>query len=104
MKFLIALSALWALASASSEATCEDCQAVVITLADLLTSPESIANQVQILIAEVCLTLEDPEECIERMESDFWSKVAMVLWPGYFNADAEWMCATEDFCGAPGKR
>merc|ERR1711862_814739 len=30
--------------------------------------------------------------------------VAMVLWPGYYDPMGEWMCATEDICGAPGPK
>ena len=100
MKFLIALSALMALASATSEATCEDCQAVVRTISNYLTGVESIDNQVEILLAEVCPRTEDPENCVEKLPA-FWGLVAPVLWAGYYNADAEWMCANEDACGAP---
>ena len=103
MKFLIALSALLALANAISDATCEDCQAVVMTLSAYLTSQESVDRQVEILVAEVCPRSENADECVEQLPA-FWAKIAMVLWPGYFNADAEWMCATEDLCGAPGTR
>merc|ERR1712123_331062 len=100
MKFLIALSALMALASATSEATCEDCQAVVMTISAYLTAEESVSNQVEILLAEACPRTEDPETCVEKLPA-FWGQVAAVLWPGYYNADAEWMCANEDACGAP---
>ena len=100
MRFLITLSSLLALASATSEGTCEDCQAVVGTVATYLTSDVSLANQIDILLAEVCPTAEDPDECVDGLP-EFWAKIAMIMWPGYWNADAEWMCATEDLCGAP---
>merc|ERR1711992_18882 len=40
----------------------------------------------------LCPQVEASEECVEGLP-DFWKQVAMVLWPGYYNADAEWMCA-----------
>ena len=27
---------------------------------------------------------------------DFWTKVALVMWPGYYDDDGEWMCGR--FC------
>merc|ERR1712123_42634 len=87
MKFLIALSALMALASATSEATCEDCQAVVMTISAYLTAEESVSNQVEILLAEVCPRTEDPETCVEKLPA-FWGQVANVMWPLYYNEDA----------------
>eukprot|EP00091_Calanus_sinicus_P015513 TRINITY_DN3383_c0_g1_i12.p1 TRINITY_DN3383_c0_g1~~TRINITY_DN3383_c0_g1_i12.p1 ORF type:complete len:201 (-),score=77.48 TRINITY_DN3383_c0_g1_i12:8-610(-) len=103
MKLIIALSCLLAVASATSEATCEDCQAVVMTLSAYLSAEESVGRQVEVLLAEVCPQAESPEDCVEQLPA-FWGRIAMVLWPGYFNPDAEWMCATEDVCGAPGTR
>ena len=100
MKFLIVLQAYLTLASATSDATCEDCQAVVTTLSSYLTTQESIDRQVKILLAEVFII--DPD-CLEQLPG-FWHKVAMVLWPGNFNPEAEWMCATVDMCGTPGVR
>ena len=101
--FLTVLSVFAALTSATSEPTCEDCQAVVTTLSSFLTTEESIDKQTEILLAEVCPIDPVPEDCLGQLPA-FWPKVAMVLWPGYFNPDAEWMCATEDLCGAPGTR
>merc|ERR1712179_419527 len=81
---------------------CADCTAVVSTLGVYLTSDESISAQVDILLSEVCPTAPNPEECVEGLPA-FWTRVAMVLWEGYYNPSAEWMCATEDICGAPAK-
>merc|ERR1712215_201478 len=96
MKFLFALSSLLALTAA--EWTCDDCTAVVGALATYLSSEESIDNQVAILLAEVCPQAENPDECLEQLPA-FWAKVAGVLWPGYYQPDAEWMCAQEGLCG-----
>merc|ERR1719341_183419 len=103
MKFLIVVQAFLTLVSATSDATCEDCQAVVTTLSSYLTSQESINRQVEILLAEVCIIDPVPEDCLEQLPG-FWPKVAMVLWPGYFNPDTEWMCASEDMCGTTDTR
>merc|ERR1712212_1471273 len=92
MKIILALFALFATASADD---CTDCTAVVSTLGVYLTSDESISAQVDILLSEVCPTATNPEECVEGLPA-FWTRVAMVLWEG-----GEWMCATEDICGAP---
>ena len=97
MKLLVTLSTLLALASATSNTRCEDCNAVVSTLATYLTSEESLANQVDILLAEVCPGAEDPEGCVDGLPG-FWADIAMLLWPGYWDPEADWMCATEDIC------
>merc|ERR1739838_27023 len=91
MKFLIALSALLAVACATFEPTREDCEAVVNAISAQLTSQESIDKQVEVLLAEVCPMDEHPEDCVEGLPA-FWNKIAMVLWPGYWDASAEWMC------------
>jgi hypothetical protein len=103
MKFLLALSALLAFASAADPEGCEDCKAVVMTLSAYLTSQESVNNQVDLLLAEVCPQAQSPDDCVEKLPA-FWGRVAMVMWPGYYNPEAEWMCATEEICGAPGTR
>merc|ERR1712121_425247 len=100
MKLIVALSALLANSSADQ---CEDCTAVVTTLATYLTTEESISRQVDVLLAEVCPGAEDVDACVTNLP-DFWMRVAMVLWPGYYNPLEEWMCATDDICGAPGAK
>ena len=103
MKLLFALAAVLSITITSAEWTCEDCTAVVNSIAAFLTSEESIAKQVDILLAEVCPQTENPDGCLEGLPG-FWNKIAMVLWPGYYDADAEWMCAVDGLCGAPGVR
>merc|ERR1719435_749089 len=94
MKLLLALSTLLAITAA--EPTCEDCTAGVTTIATFLTTEESIGNQVEVLVAECCPQASDPDAC-EAGLPDFWTKIAAVLWPGYWNPEADWMCAT--LCG-----
>merc|ERR1712228_685112 len=82
-KLHVLLFAVFSLTSASSDATCED----------------SLANQIDILLAEVCPMVEEPDVCVAELAT-FWAKISAVLWPGYFDAEAEWMCGSEDICGA----
>merc|ERR1712210_415716 len=101
--FLILSAALLATASATTEVGCEDCKALVSTLGMYLSSAESISGQVEILLANVCPQAEDPEACVEGLPA-FWEKIAMMLWPGYYNPEEEFMCMQEGLCGAPGSR
>merc|ERR1711931_593133 len=87
MKAFIFSSALLALAVAD---TCSDCTAVVSTIAARLSSEESIAAQQGILVGGLCPGAEDPAECEAALPR---------LWPGYWDPDAEWMCAP--LCAAP---
>jgi len=100
MKLHVLLFTVFSITSASRDATCEDCIAVVNTLATFLTSEESLANQIDVLLAEVCPMDEEPEVCVAELPA-FWAKIAAVLWPGYFDAEAEWMCGSEENCGEP---
>ena len=92
MKLLIALATVLSITATSAEWTCDDCTAVVNSNAAYLTSEESIAKQVDILLAEVCPQVDNVDGCLAGLP-DFWNKIAMVLWPGYYSAEEEWMCA-----------
>merc|ERR1712045_368042 len=92
MKLLLVCVAAITISTSSAKGTCEDCTAVVNSMSAYLTSEESLRKQVDILLADVCPQVEASEECVAGLP-DFWMPVAMVLWPGYYNADAEWMCA-----------
>merc|ERR1719511_565642 len=92
MKLFLACLAAFTISATSAKWTCEDCTAVVNSMSAYLTSEESMMKQVDILLADVCPQVENSEECVAGLP-DFWMQVAMVLWPGYYNADAEWMCA-----------
>merc|ERR1711990_1024832 len=95
MKAFIFSSVLLALAAAD---TCSDCTAVVSTIAARLSSEESIAAQQAILVGGLCPGAEDPAEC-EAALPGLWAGIAAILWPGYWDPTAEWMCA--DICAAP---
>ena len=93
MKLILALSALVTLSAA--EPTCEGCVAVVNAAAAYLTSEESIAAQIEILLADVCPQVDNTEECVAELPN-FWTEIAMLLWPGYYNPEEDFMCA--DLC------
>ena len=92
MKLLFALATVLSITATSAEWTCDDCTAVVNSFAAYLTSEECVAKQVDILLAEVCPQTQNWEECLNGLP-EFWPRVAMVLWPGYYSAEEEWMCA-----------
>merc|ERR1711931_180692 len=95
MKAFIFSSVLLALAAAD---TCSDCTAVVSTIAARLSSEESIAAQQGILVGGLCPGAEDPAEC-EAALPGLWAQIAALLWSGYWDPNAEWMCAP--LCAAP---
>merc|ERR1711910_192971 len=63
-----------------------------------LTTEESIAAQSAVLVGGLCPTTEDPAAC-EAGLPGFWASIAVILWPGYYDPSAEWMCAP--ICAAP---
>merc|ERR1712183_672762 len=86
---------LFALAAADS---CSDCTAVVSTIAARISTEESLAAQGAILVGGLCPSAEDVAQC-EANLPQFWNMIAAILWPGYWDPTAEWMCA--DICAAP---
>merc|ERR1712168_1444234 len=95
MKVLLALSALLGLAAATTK--CEDCTNIVNAIRDHLTSEESMNGQIELLLAEVCPGTEDPDNCVARLP-EFWMAIGAMLWPGYYEPTAEWMCGNEETC------
>ena len=103
MKLFVFLFALVSLSSATFIATCEECTTIVDTIATFLTGQASIDTQIEVLLAEVCPQAENPDECLEQLPA-FWTKIALVLWPGYYSPADEWMCGGEGPCGFKGPR
>merc|ERR1711973_836461 len=95
MKVLILTSAMLALAASDS---CSDCTAVVSHIAGRLSTPESLAAQGEILVGELCPGAPDPEACVSGLPG-LWNQIAALLWPGYWDPSADWMCAP--ICEAP---
>ena len=82
MFLILTLAAL-----ASADWTCEECERVFRAIVDIDTSEDGINQQVEILLAEVCPAMENPEECVAELPG-FWMKLAPVLWPFAFNPEA----------------
>merc|ERR1711970_54197 len=95
MKAFLFSSALLAVAMAD---TCSDCTAVVSHIQGRLMSAESLAAQGAILVGGLCPGYEDVAKC-EANLPEFWNMIAALLWPGYWDPKAEWMCA--DICAVP---
>merc|ERR1711872_923647 len=95
MKVLLLTSALMVLVAAD---TCSDCTAVVNAVQARLMTEESIAYQQGILVSGLCPGAENVAECEEALPG-FWAQIANILWPGYWDPSAEWMCAP--ICAAP---
>merc|ERR1712061_791169 len=95
MKVLLISSLLLAVATADS---CSDCTAVVTTIAGRLMSEESLESQKAILVGGLCPGAEDVAQC-EANLPEFWGMIAALLWPGYWDPSAEWMCCP--ICAAP---
>merc|ERR1712061_93619 len=95
MKVLILTSAMLALAASDS---CSDCTAVVSHIAGRLSTWESLAAQGEILVGELCPGAPDPEACVSGLPG-LWNQIAALLWPGYWDPSAEWMCGP--ICAAP---
>merc|ERR1719400_2071058 len=95
MKVLLFSSVVVALAAAD---TCSDCTAVVNAIQARLMSEESIAAQQAILVGGLCPGTDDPAECEANLPG-FWAQIAALLWPGYWDPNAEWMCL--HICEAP---
>jgi hypothetical protein len=103
LSFLLAITFISSQPAAPSQPTCEDCNSLVNAISAWLTSPEGVEAQVEVLLSKVCPKSSNPDECVKELPA-FWTELAQVLWPEYYNPDAEWMCAAEGFCGGPDSR
>merc|ERR1712200_14194 len=63
-----------------------------------LMSEESLESQKAILVGGLCPGAEDVAQC-EANLPEFWGMIAALLWPGYWDPSAEWMCGP--ICAAP---
>merc|ERR1712055_395400 len=89
MKSLIALSCLVAFAAAATD--CDLCIAIVDVISEHAVSDESIERQIEILVGGLCPTVDNSVECDEKLP-EFWRAIAKILWPGYYDPTADWMC------------
>merc|ERR1712115_139886 len=81
---------------AAADWTCDECERMFRAIVASDISEDGINEQIDILLAEVCPEMEDPEECVAELPG-FWSKLAPILWTYAFNPEA--VCAS--LCGKP---
>jgi hypothetical protein len=48
-------------------------------------------TQTRILLGGLCQTIDNQDECLEKLP-EFWGAIARLLWPGYYETTADWMC------------
>merc|ERR1712130_124421 len=70
------------LALAGFAPSCDECNAAAAGLLERLTSPESIAEQMAILISQVCPQAAGAAACEEGLTM-WWSDMAMCLYPAF---------------------
>merc|ERR1712168_1113349 len=75
------------LAPAGFAPSCEECNTAAAGLLERLTSPESIAEQMAILISQVCPQAADAAAC-EAGLTMWWSDMAMCLYPAFIPGDS----------------
>ena len=101
MRITIVFAVLVSLATC--EWTCESCTAVVNTLAKHMTSEESIQSQVEILVPEICPMIPDvADDCAEILPG-FWKRLALLIWPKYYDPQEDFMYGVTGLCGDPEK-
>jgi len=81
-----------------SKYVCIIFKAVVNHLEEFLVSRPGLDLQTTILVAGLCPLANDPEACPEALPP-FWKMIADLLWPSYYDPNAEWMCGPT--CAAP---
>jgi len=75
--------ALLALVSGSRAAlTCEDCTSIVGGMVERGTTDESIGQQIELIVSNVCPLADDPAGC-ETGINTWWSSIAMAMIPFY---------------------
>ena len=85
---MLFFSALLCLAaSASAVPSCDECTDALTGLVARLTSEESIAEQVAILVATVCPGTSDPAHCAEELPIA-WPEIATAMYPVFLEANS----------------
>ena len=82
----------------SSEWTCDDCARASTGLAIFSVNDEALQAMADVIIAEVCPTVEDPDFCIEAIPL-YWAAVAKVVFPEHWKH----ICDDLEECQPPTK-
>jgi len=86
MNSFTALLTACLVAAASADITCEDCTIFGTNMQAYLMSAESIAEQIEIIVANVCPGATDPAGCESGIREN-WEAIAMAMYPVFLNAE-----------------
>jgi len=104
MNTFTALLTACLVAAASADITCEDCTIFGNNMQAHLMSAESIAEQIEIILANVCPEATDPAGC-ESGITENWEAIAMAMYPVFLNAEDLCMelgaCALKSLVATP---
>merc|ERR1711962_1691930 len=70
-------------ASASAEWTCDDCKAAAAALGTYTTSADALAQESDILVAELCPQADDPDTCVKELPG-LWAAMAPYIFPEHY--------------------
>merc|ERR1712193_138283 len=91
------------LAVSSAQVTCDECKTAGAAMVARLTSEESIAEQVAVLVGTLCPGAQDPAGCEAGIPAA-WPEIAMAMYPVFLepetvcSANEDSPCAREITC------
>merc|ERR1711915_133115 len=104
MKTFAAALTFCLVATASADITCDDCLIFGGNMQTYLMSAESIAEQIEIIVANVCPGVEDPAGCEEGVRGN-WETIALAMYPVFLDANDLCMqlgaCAVKSLTSVP---
>lgn len=100
MRLSALFSCIMLVSASSAFNTCGNCQAVVVSFSDHLTTGASIELQKLSLEWNLCrhMPLEQMSDCYFGVRN-YWGALAKQFWGGYYDPEASWTCG--DSCLAP---
>merc|ERR1712193_192274 len=81
------------LAVSSAQVTCDECKTAGAAMVARLTSEESIAEQVAVLVGTLCPGAQDPAGCEAGIPAA-WPEIAMAMYPVFL--EPETVCSAND--------
>merc|ERR1711872_897210 len=88
-------------ASASAEWTCDDCKAAAAALGTYTTSADALAQESDILVAELCPQADDPDTCVKELPG-LWAAMAPYIFPEHYKHICEDMECPDKKAHIPG--
>jgi len=100
MKLPLLFSCLILVSASSAYNTCGNCQAVVVSFSQHLTTLTSIELQKLSLEWNLCrhMPIEQVSDCYYGVRN-YWGALARQFWHGYYDPEASWTCGS--VCLAP---